>query len=313
MTIAYLVGRAGQPHHDLGSIQFFGTYPHVRSLYRDIREWTGLSVQQILAEKPPPDRGTKNSVLMIRCIAAQLAVHDTLAEHGIRPAAIVGLSLGITSASGMSGSLDRRALFEMLWYRRNGPEIPSDADPQGAAMCRVLPGKDLEAYYRDGVYLAVDFGVAADGSCRWATLSGDRQALKKLSAEDPENVVMMPRSTVAGHTPLRQEASDFVREYLSTLEFQDPEVPLAACLEPELLTRADEVRDAIWRNIMTTVSLPYGFAHLQKLGVELLVIPGPPMADEMINFPVPVVRVNKPGDIEVLKEKMTELGVRPAG
>jgi [acyl-carrier-protein] S-malonyltransferase len=312
VTIAYFIGRAGRRPEDLGNIQFFDAYPHVRALYRDISEWTGLSVQQILAEEIPPDRGTKNSMLMIRCVAGQLAVHDTLVEQGIRPAAIVGLSLGITSASVMSGSLGRRALFEMLWYRRNGPEMPRDAEPQGVALCRLRPGRELKAHDRDGIYLGVDFGMAADGSGRRVALAGYRRALEKLSAEDPENVAVLPEATVAGHTPLRRKESDFVREYLSTLEFTDPDIPLSACLEPRLLTRADEVRDAIWRNIMATASLPHGFAHLSSLGIRLFVIPGPLLLDNLINFPLPAVPVNKPDDIEVLKDKMAELGIQPA-
>jgi [acyl-carrier-protein] S-malonyltransferase len=298
MTIGFFVSRAAE-ELDEGSAAFYERFPSVRRLYSDVQEWTGLSPDQLLSGDLPDAHGLRNSILAIRSIAGQAAVHDVLAESGVKPDAVLALSLGITSASSMIGSIAREQMFRMLWHRRNIPDLPPTAPAQGVALCVVQPDQDPSWFYvgRDGVYLAVDFGETTDDS-RWVVLTGYKAALQELAAQEPDAVMMMERGTAAVHSPLRRHASDFVREHVATMDVRDPRVPLAACLGRQVLTSADEVRDAIWRNLVVTASIPDGLSAVLGLGVKILVIPGPSMADDMINFRVPVVRVRRPDDVE---------------
>lgn len=299
MSTGYFVSRAAEESEE-GPAEFYERYPTVRRLYADIQEWTGLSPEKLLEGELPEAHGTRNSVLAIRSIAGQAAVYDALAEAGILPDAVLALSLGITSASSMVGSLTREQMFRMLWHRRNIPELPPDEPAQGVALCAVPPERDPDWFYgehREGIYLAVDFGETLDGS-QWMVLTGYKAALAELAAQEPDSVMMMERGTAAVHSPLRRHASEFVREHVSTLEMRDPRIPLAACLGRHTLTTAEEVREAIWRNLVVTAGIPDGLAEMMRLGVKVLVIPGPSMADDMIKFPVPVVRVKRPDDIE---------------
>ncbi|ADP82261.1 acyltransferase domain-containing protein [Pseudofrankia inefficax] len=297
MTVGFFVSRA-QEEVDDGSAAFFDAYASVRRFYRDVQDWTGLDADQLLAGELPEHHATRNAALAIRSIAGQLAVHDVLGEAGVRPDAILALSLGITSASCMVGSLSREQMFRMLWHRRRIPDLPAGEPAQGVALCIEQPGQDRTRFYqgRDDVYLAVDFGRVSDGS-RWAVLTGYKAALQELAAQEPEAIMVMERGTAAVHSPLRRHASDFVRAHVETLDVKDPLVPLAACLGPHALTTADEVREAIWRNLVVTASIPDGLAATTALGVTVLVVPGPSMADNMVEFPVPVVRVKVPGDV----------------
>jgi [acyl-carrier-protein] S-malonyltransferase len=298
MTLGYFVSRAAE-EVDEGSAEFYDRFGSVRRFYRDVEEWTGLTTDQLLAGELPEPHGTRNAVLAIRSIAGQIAVHDVLAEAGLRPDAVLALSLGISSAACMIGSISREQLFRMLWHRRGIPDIAADEPAQGVALCIEQPGQDRSRFYdgREGVYLAVDFGRVSDGS-RWAVLTGYREALRELAAAEPEAVMMMERGTAAVHSPLRRAASEFVRAHVATLDVGDPLIPLAACLGPKPLTTAEQVREAIWRNLVVTASIPEGLTAAFELGVKVLVVPGPSMADNMVQFPVPVVRVKVPDDVE---------------
>ncbi|CAI7973525.1 Acyl transferase [Frankia sp. Hr75.2] len=299
MAVGYFVSRA-VAELDEGSVAFHDRFPVVRRLYRDIQEWTGITPDQLLSGELPGARGTRNAVLAIRSIAGQVAVHDVLAESGLHPDAVLALSLGITSASCMVGSLTRKQVFEMLWHRRGIPETPATEPEQGVAMFVERDHEDRSALYRgrDGVYLAVDFGRTVDGS-RSVLLTGYKAALRELAMQAPDIMTIMATGKVAVHSSLQRHASEFVRAHVATLEFKDPLIPLAACLGPRPLTTGEEISETIWRNLVATASIPNGLAAALSLGVKVLVIPGPSMADRMIDFPVPTVRVRQPDDVEM--------------
>ncbi|RFS86612.1 ACP S-malonyltransferase [Actinomadura spongiicola] len=308
MTVGYFVTRAAR-EDNAGVLEFYDAFPVVRELYDGVRKWTGLSLDEILGEHLPEDHGTSNSYSAIRSIAAQVAVADVLAQEGVRPDAVLGLSLGITSASCMAGAFDRADMFRMLWERRAIP-MPVEGEPaQGVAICRIGPDTDTSTVYGDkvdGVYLGLDFGPAPDGLGSWVLLAGYRSALEALAEHQP-SVVIIKQGIAAVHSPLRRPAAEFVRSLLDGVRFRDPQVPLTVCLEPRTLTTGEEVRTAVWENLIRTASIPHGFAELDRHGVKLLIVPGPSMADDMVTFPVPVLRVQRPADVEAAVTKVAEL------
>lgn len=318
MTLGYFVPRAAHAEDVERTVAFYDTYPSIRGLYEDISGWTGLPVSQILTDSiPTEENGLRNSLLGLRSIAAQLAVCDVLAEAGIRPGAVLALSQGITCASAITEVLDRRTVFEMLWFQRNVPQPDPRGPSEAVAFCHVEPGDDPERFYgshREGIYAATDFGPQPDGQGSNVILSGYKQAIEELAEAEPKNVMTWwIRGTSALHSPLRKPSSDFMKSYLEVIEFRDPVIPLAGCLAPKLLETGDEVRDAIWRNWVQTASLPHGIADMVRIGVDLLVVPGPSMLDEhlgLIDFPFPVLTVREPADVEVAVAKVEELRVR---
>jgi [acyl-carrier-protein] S-malonyltransferase len=299
MTLAYFVHRADkETSGDEASIKFYDEFPSVRRLYRDIAAWTGLSEEQIIADDLPEEHGLRNSMLAIRSIAAQSAVHDMLAAEGVCPQLVVALSVGISSASAMVGALSRQEMFAMLRHRRY-MEPPQDGPAQGIAFCHLAADSDLDRFLgkgRDGIYVAIDFGAPPDGPGRNVVLSGYRAALERLAAEDPN--VKIGAATTAKHSPLRKPVSDWLREYVSKLAFRDPVIPLATCLDDRLLTTAEEVRDALWQNDSRTASIPAGITQAINAGVQMFLVPGPPILSGLVDFRVPVLAVREPADIE---------------
>jgi [acyl-carrier-protein] S-malonyltransferase len=308
MTVGYFVTRAAREDNE-GVREFYEAFPVVRKLYADVGEWTGISLDDLLSYQLPEEHGLMISYAGVRSIAAQIAVTDVLAEAGVRPSAILALSLGITSASCMAGALGRRDTFRML-RAQGGMPLPGPGDrPQGVATCVIKPGMDPESIYGDGVegvYLGLDFGPAPDGSGRWAMLSGYRDSLEKLAAERPE-VAMLGRGLAAVHSPLHRPAAEFNRKLVADMEFRDPEVPVTTCLDRTTLTSAAELREAIWTNLMCPAYIPYGLDEVVRHGVRLLIVPGPSMADDLVTFPVPIVRVQRPADVEGAVARVAEI------
>lgn len=309
MKICYFVVR-GIHQKDAGSIEFYETSPAVRKLYDDVETWTGLKAETVLSEDLPAGERDARNVMAVRAVASQVGVYDVLAELGLRPAAVVGLSLGITTAACMAGALGRRDTFQMMRFRQGLIEVPPNTAEQGVAWCIVPPGRDPDSFHvpYEGVYLGVDFGEMVDGSGRSMVLSGYKAALEKLAAQEPDAVKMMP-GTSAPHSPLRQYWADLLREHVSNLEFHDPEVPLIACLEqPATLTTGEQVREAIWRNGTRTASVAGALGEMKRHGMDLCIVVGPSMDERVIKFPVPTVYVKEPADVPKVEDKVRELG-----
>jgi len=299
---------------DEESIKFYDTFGSVRRLYQDIATWTGVSQELILAGDLPQEQGLRNSVLAIRSIALQTAVHDVLAAEGVRPALVMALSLGISCASGMTGALSQEEMFRMLWHRRHLAEPGPGGPAQAVAFGRLRADGDLDLIRnngREGIYVGVDFGPAPDGSARNVMLSGYREALERLAAEDPN--VTMGAGTTGKHSPLRTWVSDFLRDYVRTLPFRDPAIPLVTCLDDRVHTTAGGVRDALWRNDSSAASVPAGIRAAIQAGVTMFIIPGPSAATQIMDFPVPVLVVREPDDIEAAVTAASQLPAsRPA-
>jgi [acyl-carrier-protein] S-malonyltransferase len=297
MRIAYFMLKSAQDQY-VGNTELHEKYATVQKLHEDISRWTGLTVGELLHDVSEPEEGTRHSIQEMRSLAAHLALHDVLAEEGIMPEVVMGLSLGILSAACMAGSLAREDAFRLLWEKREVNNLPSAGSAQGVAMCRVAGGKTPEYYYengRDGVYLAVDFGLLPDGSAQYLMLGGYKKALEELVAAEPD--VMMLRAPRAAHTPLRQKESDFIRSYLMNCEFSDPRLPLITCQDQRTLTQAVQVRDAIWENQIMPASIPDGLAQLARHEVGFCLALGRPQVHKFMKFPVPIVRVAEPADV----------------
>jgi [acyl-carrier-protein] S-malonyltransferase len=297
MRIAYFMLKSAQDQY-VGNAELHENYAIVQKLHEDISAWTGLTVDELLHDVSQPEEGTRHSIQEIRSLAVHLGLHDVLAEAGVMPEVVMGLSLGILSAACMAGSLAREDAFKLLWQKREVNNLPPAGSAQGVAMCRVAEGK-TPGYYcgngRDGVFLAVDFGLLPDGSAQYLMLGGYKKALEDLVAAEPD--VTMLRAPRAAHTPLRQEESDFIRCYLAGCEFADPKLPLITCQDQRTLAEAAEVRDAIWENQIMPASMPDGLAQLAKQDVEFCLALGRPQVHKFMSFPVPVVRIAEPGDV----------------
>lgn len=307
MRIAYFMLKSAQDQY-VGNTELHEKYAVVRKLHEDISSWTGLTVDELLHDVSQPEEGTRHSIQEIRSLAVHLALHDVLAEEGVMPEVVMGLSLGILSAACMAGSMSREDAFRLLWQKREVNNLPPAGSAQGVAMCRVADGKTPEYFYgpeRDGVYLAVDFGMLPDDSAQYLMLGGYRKALEELVAAEPD--VMMLRAPRAAHTPLRQEESDFIRIHLAGCTFSDPTIPLITCQDRRTLAKAVEVRDAIWENQIMPASIPDGLAQLTRHRTEFCLALGRPQVHKFMKFPIPIVRVAEPSDISDILGRISRI------
>ncbi|MEI5101840.1 hypothetical protein RB200_29180 [Streptomyces sp. PmtG] len=136
MSLGYLFGGGvgTEPH----GIELYESSPLMRRLYEQISQWTGLTAEQILRGELPQERERRQSAGTVREAALAVAVHDLLAEAGLRPAVVGGLSLGAMTASCLAGALGREALFTMLARAADAPG-PRPGDPEESMALAFVP------------------------------------------------------------------------------------------------------------------------------------------------------------------------------
>lgn len=330
MALAYIVDGGLNDQPGTGA-DLYERFPAVRRLYEQVHEWTGLEVGRLLAWELPAQQEFRQ-VGAIRQAAVVLGLCDVLAEHGILPDVVGGLSLGGRISACIAGSLSRRGLFELLARLRHAPPPPGPA--QGVAALVVPAEADLGDYLgagtadtdhlglgtadtgariAEGLYVAADLGVIGGGRDRMLLLAGYRAALDELAARLPKGTVRIPKEVVAAyHSPLSQYLVDFLDPVLAATPFRDPVIPLCSCMSPGPLTTAEQVREEFRRNPVARVSLPRVFDGLERHDAELALLLGPAQVDLFLESPdVRVVHVESPEHVAEALTAVHEFGVRP--
>lgn len=211
--------------------EFYRRYERVRGLYQEVLDWTGIDVQRLLDEGSADELADAAAVCQALLI---LSTADVLAEHGIVPDVVGGVSIGGLIAAAMAGAVPRADLFAYLattQYRRRvrPPEqCPADAGTYGAVAIAVvvLPAAEdpLEFCAREGkgaLYLVTDTGFTDDSrTMRTLAIGGARSEVEAFVNRLPADTTLVklidlptnpqtPHAGVAPHAPHARFAPHF--------------------------------------------------------------------------------------------------------
>ena len=309
MTLAYVLDGTLFDVTGLG-VGLYERFAAVRRVYAEAAEWSGLEVDRLLRWELT-GLAEHRQAGAIRQAAAALAVCDLLAEHGVRPDIVAGVSMGGVIGACMAEAVDRRDLFTLLKRSEGAPDPTGPR--QGMAALTVPAGVEVEEYLGglpEGVHVAVDCGLTADGEGRAIGLSGYVAALVDLAGKLPAGILKVLADMPIGlHSPLARQLQEFQNSFIEGISFRDPVVPLCSCYEPKLLTTADEVRDMFLRNWVGKVSYPHVYANLMDQGTDLAIMAGPGAADRFRGaLECPVVQIEEPDDLSLALTTLYELG-----
>jgi [acyl-carrier-protein] S-malonyltransferase len=298
MSLAYILDGGMNDEPGTGA-EMYAKYPAARKIYDDIRNWTGLTHEQVIHEQRPDGQSYRHGIGTIRQAAAIVGISDVLAEHGVMPALAGGPSFGALVAACLAGAIDRADLFTLLCRMREVPPSP-DPTPQGIAVLYIPadaePADHLRALSTD-VHLGADCGVIGP-DVRMILVGGYRHALAELAGRVPEKAFLaVDAYSDALHTPLQQHLSDHIEPFVAKIAFHDARIPVISCMEPGTVTDAADFADVFVRNPVTTARIPYLLHGLAAGGVTLGLILGPAHEGIYERPPIPLVHVAAPEHI----------------
>ncbi|OSC42508.1 polyketide synthase [Mycobacterium decipiens] len=191
----------------------------------------GRSIIEELFRSQDDSKITSTAIAQPATFLLQVALTCELAEHGIKPSALVGHSMGEVPAAYLAGAL---SLHEALLVTHHRARLQATTAGTGGMLAVGLPYKEL----RELVPADLQIDVAAMNSPSAVTVAGEVSHLEALAEILTERGIFNRRLRVEVpyHSHRMDPILDELRAELANLAPQQPRIPLYSTVTGELAT-----------------------------------------------------------------------------
>ena len=273
MSIAFLYAGQGSQHPGMGA-DLYETYPQFRAVLDgadldfDVKEVSFQDSQGVLNET----RYTQPCM-----VAFAVGVTQILANEGIRPDYVAGLSLGEYSALQAAGVFNPQQAISLVAFRGKVMAEAAKGVPCGMTAVLGLDREKLEQACNEASALGVV--AIANYNCPGQLVIGGHQAAvdeaARLAKEMGARRCMPLKVSGPFHTPLLKPAGDALAEKFKGETFGEMQVPvLFNCLGREM-GPDDTIPALLERQVQSSVYMEDTIRRLAELGVDTIVEIGP--------------------------------------
>ena len=266
---------AGQGAQCLGmGRELYDQYELVRSTFDEASQVLGYDVRALIdqdEEKLNQTRYTQPAIL-----TTSVAIYRLLADKGIEPDMVAGLSLGEYSALVAAGALDFKTAVALVAKRGSFME---EAAPAGSGKMVAVLNAEV-SLIEEVCQEASAIGVVSPANYNTPSqivIGGEVAAVDKaVELLKDAGVKRLIPLNVSGpfHTALLKPASERLAEVLETVEFSDFVRPLVGNTEATVMEK-ERVKELLTRQVMEPVRFYDSIATMQKAGVTEFIEIGP--------------------------------------
>jgi len=239
----------GQGAQAVGMLNGFAGNPVVDQTVQEASDALGFDLQRLIADGPKEDLDLTTNTQPVMLTAAVAVYRAWIAAGGPAPAVVAGHSLGEYSALVAAGVIPFADAVPLVRFRAQSMQDAVPVGQGGMAVILGLQADDVRAVCAEAaqgeVVEAVNFNeptqiviaghtAAVERACEIAKAKGAKRAMK-LSVSAPF------------HSSLLKPASDRLREYMRTLTFAAPQIPVINNVDVAVLTDPEQIKDALVR------------------------------------------------------------------
>jgi len=239
----------GQGAQAVGMLNGFAGHPVVDRTVQEASDALGFDLQRLIADGPKEDLDLTTNTQPVMLTAAVAVYRAWIAAGGPIPSVVAGHSLGEYSALVAAGVIPFADAVPLVRFRAQSMQDAVPVGQGGMAVILGLQADDVRAVCAEAaqgeVVEAVNFNeptqiviaghtAAVERACEIAKAKGAKRAMK-LSVSAPF------------HSSLLKPASDRLREYMRTLTFAVPQIPVINNVDVVVLNDPEQIKDALVR------------------------------------------------------------------
>ena len=272
MKIAFLFSGQGAQYPGMMK-DLYETEPAAKAVFDAADKTLGRGVSTLCFDGTQEDLNlTHNTQPCV--LAVDLAAGMILKDHGIRPDAAAGFSLGEYAALTFSGAMTQEEAFRIIQIRADAMQ---EAVPQGQgamaafvgvtpeqaeAICGQVDDYVVPANYNSLVQTVVSGTTAGvDKACEIAETQGIRCV--KLAVSAPF------------HCKLMEPAAKKLEDVFADMQFTDPELPVYMNVNGLPLQGSSQISDLLVRQAMSPVRWVQTLQKMQEDGIDTFIECGP--------------------------------------
>jgi [acyl-carrier-protein] S-malonyltransferase len=263
----------GQGSHEVGmGRELAEAFPSARAVFAEGSEAAGLELERLSFEGPLEEL-TETEVQQPALVATSIACLRAVETLGIRPAAVVGHSVGEYSALAACGALSPRDAIGLV--RERGLATAQAARERPGAMAAIL---GLEDAVVEELCAGIEDVWPANYNCPGQiVVSGSEAGVDSLLAAATERGARRAVKlaiTGAFHSPLVASAGPRLAKAVELVEWHDPAVPFMSTVTA-VFEEKQRLPDLLVEQLTAPVKFTQAVGRLVAEGIDLFVEVGP--------------------------------------